>query len=97
MCELQRKAQGEVSLGIIRPSVVEDFIIEETEREFSEEYLIKMRQMDIFQSNKRKPLEKIPYKFSYKFRCEDPECRGHKQMIIDWELGRFYLRMRDQY
>jgi hypothetical protein len=97
MCELPKKGQREASLGIIKPSVVEDFIIEETEREFPEEYLIKMRQMDIFQSDKRKPLEKIPYKFSYKFRCEDPECAGHKQMTTDWELGRLYLRMRDQY
>ena len=97
MCELRRKTQKEVSLGIIRPSAVEDFIIEETEREFNEQYLIKMRQMDIFQPNKKKPLEKIPYKFSYKFKCEEPECKGHKQMITDWEIGALYLKMRDQY
>ena len=97
MCELQKKDQREVSLGIIKPSIIEDFVIEETEREFPEDYLIRMQQMDIFQTNKKKPLEKIPYKFSYKFRCEHPECKGHKQMNIDWELGALYLRMRDQY
>lgn len=97
MCELQKKNQREVSLGIIKPKVVEDLIIEKTEREFPEEYLIKMQQMDIFQKNKRKPLEKIPYKFSYKYRCEYPKCKSHKQMITDWELGALYLRMRDQY
>ncbi len=97
MCDLQRKNQREVSLCIIRPRIVEDFVIEESEREFSKEYLIRIRQMDIFQTNERKPLEKIPYKFSYKFRCEDPKCRGHEQKITDWELGALYLRMRDKY
>ena len=82
---------------LIRPRVVEDFIIEGTEREFSEEYLSNMQQMDIFRTNDRKPLERIPYKFSYKFECEDPECKGHKQMVTDWELGELYRKMRDQY
>ena len=97
MCELQKKSQKEVSLGIIRPSAVEDFIVEETEREFPKEYLDRLRQMDIFQSKERKPLEKIPYRFSYKFRCGEPGCGGHKQMITDWELGALYRRMRDRY
>ena len=96
MCELQRKSQREVSLGIIRPGVVEDFTIEKTEREFDKQYLDRMRQRDMFQADRR-PLEKILYKFSYKFKCEEPGCRGHKQMITDWEIGRLYLRMRDQY
>jgi len=97
MCELQSKSQSEVSLGIIKPSKVEEFIIEETEREFNEQYLIKMQQLDIFKSNKKKPLEKIPFKFSYRYKCNDPKCKGHKQMIADWELGVLYLKMRDQY
>ena len=97
MCDLQEKDQRQVSLGIIKPSAVENFVAEETEREFPEEYLMKLRQQDIFRTDNRKPLEKIPYRFSYKYRCEDSECKGHRQMITDWEIGALYLRMRDQY
>ncbi len=49
MCELQKKTQKEVSLSIIKPGSVEDLIvIEETEREFSREYIARMQQLDIF-------------------------------------------------
>ena len=97
MCELQERTQREVSLGIIKPSAVEDLVIEEVEREFPAEYLIRMQQRDMFQSDKRNSLEKIPYKFSYRFRCEYTKCKGHKQMITDWELGELYRKMRDKY
>ncbi len=97
MCELQKKTQKEVSLSIIKPGSVEDLIvIEETEREFSREYIARMQQLDIFLQKKR-PIEKIPYKFSYRYRCEEPGCKGHTQMITDWELGELYRKMRDKY
>ena len=30
---------------------------------------------------------KAPYKFQYRFDCDDPRCNGHKMMIADWEVG----------
>lgn len=45
----------------------------------------------------RKPLEKIPYKFSYKFKCGHAECHGHTNMIEDWEVGQLYRSMRDKH
>lgn len=97
MCELQRQNQKNISPGIIKPHFVEDLIIEETEREFSEDYILRLKQGELFESGKRKPVEKIPYRFSYEYICEDPECKGHKQMISDWELGMLYLRMRNKF
>jgi hypothetical protein len=42
-------------------------------------------------------LEKIPYKFSYKFTCEEPNCSGHKMMIEDWEVMQLYRNMIKEY
>lgn len=95
MCDLNKTKQKDVSLGIVKPEIVEDFIIEETEREWKPEWLSRMRQLNIF--TERKPLEKIPYKFSYKFKCLSPNCQGHKMMIEDWEVGELYRKMRDKY
>lgn len=34
----------------------------------------------------KKGLEKVPYRFSYRYRCAgEPGCHGHKQSIVDWE------------
>jgi hypothetical protein len=96
MCDLQnKKLCKKVSLGIIKPRVVEDFIIKETEREWKTEWLEKMRQLNFF--HERKPLEKIPYKFIYKFKCSHSNCNGHCMMIEDWEVGELYRKMRDKY
>ncbi len=96
MCDLESCPQTEVSVGIIRPKEVTDFIIEETEREWKAQWIAQMRQLNLFGPEK-KPLEKIPYKFSYKFICEHPKCKGHKKMIEDWELGELYRRMRNKF
>lgn len=95
MCDLKDKQQKEISLGIIKPRIIEDFIIEETERDWKPEWLAQMNQLNFF--HERKPLEKIPYKFSYKFKCMNPQCKGHKMMIEDWEIGELYRNMRDKY
>ncbi len=43
------------------------------------------------------PLEKIPYKFSYVFKCDDPECNiQHDLMIEDWEICELYRKMKHQ-
>lgn len=37
----------------------------------------------------KSPLEKILYKFSYEFECEEPACKTHDLMIEDWKFARF--------
>ena len=97
MCDLEQIGdQSQVSLGIIKPKLVKDFIVEPTVRDWKPEVLTRMRQMHLF-DKKRNPIEKIPYKFSYVFFCEDPACKGHTKMIEDWEVGALYRKMRDNY
>ena len=35
-------------------------------------------------------LEKIPYDFSYKFKCDEAGCTGHEMICTDWEMGQSY-------
>jgi hypothetical protein len=45
-----------------------------------------------------KPLLKIPYKFSYIYKCNDERCdRPHKQAILDWEIFMLYQHLKNQY
>jgi hypothetical protein len=42
------------------------------------------------------PLERIPYRFLYRYRCAgEPGCRGHEQTIIDWEIVQAFRRERE--
>lgn len=50
-----------------------------------------MRQFNLF-SGPPKQLEKLPYKFSYVFRCADTGEKPHSAMIEDWELGVLYRK-----
>jgi hypothetical protein len=95
--ETLREAQESenVSLGIVRPNVVQDFIAEPDDADWKPEWKNLFQQMNLF-GPAQKPLEKIPFKFSYKFLCDDARCNGHQMMIEDWEVGQLYLLMRDK-
>lgn len=91
--ELQEREN--VSLGIVRPKRVLDLVVEETEREWKSEWQTLFLQQRLF-GPQQKPLEKIPFRFSYRFACDDPRCKGnHEMMIEDWELGQLLLTLRD--
>jgi hypothetical protein len=97
MCGLASMPQTQRSLGIIRPKKVFEFVAEETRRDWKPEWQKLYEQLHLF-GDGPKPLLKIPYKFSYRFSCEEPACKGrHKMMIEDWELGRLFLLMVVKY
>ena len=87
------------SLGIFRPRVVEDFVVEEeSERDWKPSALAAIKQERLWETRRasREPVRKLPYKFRYKFRCDDDRCNGHTMMNEDWELGRLYWRHIDR-
>ncbi len=96
MCRLEHLDDEEKSLGIVRPLVVEDLMVEETDREWKPQWQKLFQQGRLF-GPEQKPLEKIPFKFSYRFRCEEDGCRGHTMMNADWEVGELYRKMRDKF
>ncbi len=42
------------------------------------------------------PFEIIPWRFRYKYRCLAPNCSGHCQTIIDWEVVTLYRKVHDR-
>jgi hypothetical protein len=83
-----------MSLGIVKPTKVIDVKIESADPEWKPEWQALFDQLTLF-GPVRKPLRKIPYKFSYVFECEDSH-KPHNAMIEDWELGTLWLNEVDR-
>jgi hypothetical protein len=79
------------SLGIVRPTEILDLKVEEVERDWKPQWQGVLDQFSLF-GGQPKSLEKLPYKFSYVFRCADTGDKPHTAMIEDWELGVLYRR-----
>ena len=97
MCWLQKQSQKDISLAIIKPKEVNDFIWERTTDKWSNKQINTLNRIGLFDKNRPALLEKIPYKFSYQFTCEEPNCNGHTMMIEDWEVMALYRKMREIY
>ncbi|HEY4870991.1 MAG TPA: hypothetical protein VIJ03_03750 [Candidatus Dormibacteraeota bacterium] len=92
MCEVQvRHALDGTSLAVIRPGEVLDLVTEPESDEWDRKQQSILDQMNIFVEPKSK-LEKIPYAFKLRYRCQPTDCPGHTQSIVDWEIGRAYQR-----
>jgi hypothetical protein len=94
MCELMTlQASERRSLGCIRPRDVDKLIIEDADAEWSGSKKGTIDQLALFDNVETK-LERIPFVFKYRYRCESPACKGHNQSIIDWELMELYRKVR---
>lgn len=86
------------SLGVIRPKRVTDVEITPDEPDWKPAFLEALRQQRLWddRSKTREPPRKVPWKFHYRFECDDSRCKGnHRMMIEDWELGALYWRCVD--
>lgn len=87
------------SLGIFRPKKVYDLIITPDSPDWPTKFLEALRQNRLFEYRKKtlEPPRKVPFKFQYKFECDDSRCKGNHQMMIeDWEVGALYWKLVDQ-
>lgn len=83
------------SLGIFQPKEIYDLKI--TKNDMSSRANPKGEvQLSLFDSPP-KPLEQIPYEFRYQFICDDPHCKGHSMIILDWEIYEAYRSWRHKY
>lgn len=101
MCGLQRQQKEDgTSLLMIRVTDVSELDIEEVEPDPQKGDMADdwARQASLFDSddraNQRTALEQIPYRFRYRYRCEDSDCNGHLQSIVDWEIAQLFRRVR---
>lgn len=90
------KSSG-ISLGIFKPKVIENFVMEADSDNWSASHTKVLNQLVLF-GDQPKKLYKVPYKFNYIYRCNDTRCtKSHKQAIFDWEIFMLYQNLRDQY
>jgi hypothetical protein len=80
-----------VSLGIVRPTEIIDLKVEPVERQWKPQWQAALKQFTLF-GEPPKQLQKLPFKFSYVFRCTDSADKVHTAMIEDWELGVLYRK-----
>ena len=88
--EAKDKSIG-TSLAVFKPSEIMDFKIELVKREWEQEKLDKLNQMNLFDSTTKassQVVKKLPYKFSYTFL--DDASKASTLMIEDWEIGQLY-------
>ncbi len=97
MCEVRRREQRDgTSLAVFRPADVEEFIIEPASDEWDPAKQAVIDQPSLLFPNKSK-LEKIPFRFKYRYRCADRRCPTHSQSIIDWEMAAAARNFRKSY
>ena len=84
-----------ISLGIFKPREIKLSIGEEKE-DWSARHQQVLRQGRLLDRQPKK-LEKIPFKFSYDFSCNDKRCsKVHSLKIIDWELSELYRKLKEE-
>ena len=101
MCAV-RRAQREkgTSLQMFRVQEVSDLVIEEVERDpekgrMAEAWAAQGSLLDAGElKQQREALEQIPFRFQYRYRCSDSDCRGHLQSIVDWEIVQLFRNVR---
>ncbi|NQT14556.1 MAG: hypothetical protein HQ582_17500 [Planctomycetes bacterium] len=93
-----RQAQDQTSLGIFRPKKVHDLVISPDDPEWKAKFReeLKQRRMWEYRERTKELPRKIPFKFHYRFECDDKRCNGkHRMMIEDWEVGALFWRSVD--
>lgn len=85
-----------ISLAIIKPKKLIDFVVEQDKSTWSKKHQQILNQYTLF-GPQPKRLEKIPYKFSYIFQCNENRCKGHKLQILDWEIFQLFRNLRQKY
>jgi hypothetical protein len=89
------KSTEQKSLATFRPREIVEFFIEDDKRTWKEQWIANYEQYDLFEIDEkgegvlRKIVDKVPYKYSYRFFCEG-ETKPRTLMIEDWEIGALY-------
>lgn len=86
------------SLAVFKPAQILGFYTEPVERDWDKNKLLKLKQLNLFESTKEGKFEvvqKLPYKF--KFHFKDNQGASSHLMIEDWETGQLYWKLLAKY
>lgn len=99
LCALQRQRDeyDEPTLGIFKPAMIERLEIEADAPDWTAGEKATLQQRSLFDTEPKEVLEKIPFKFRYKFRCADSACNSHTLLCTDWEMGELYRKVRQSH
>src|SRR4030042_4004516 len=99
LCSLksERDTNKYPTLGFFKPRVITGLKIESTIDQWNDDELTSLRQYPMFDNIPQHQLEKLPYKFSYQFKCNEKNCTGHEIECTDWEVGASFLSWRRKY
>ena len=87
------------SLGVFKPKKVHDLVISPDDSDWKPAFKAALQQARLWEERTvslKEPPRKVPFKFQYRFECDDERCNGHKMMIEDWEIGALFWRLVDQ-
>ena len=90
---LESKKRSEVSLGVIKPKIIDMIWVDVKEHKKIDNAI---KQMTLDNKSALK-IEKMDKRFRYVFKCSDSCQTTHKIMCEDWELGELYRKMRKKY
>jgi hypothetical protein len=93
--ELERKKQEDhTSLGLIKPKEFEFYIRKEINEIKVEKTKTIQRNLDGAKLISPDKIEKV---FAYKFKCNNPECKGHDMICEDWEVIEAFRSWKKKY
>jgi hypothetical protein len=94
----ERQKFDKTSLGIFKPKNISDLVIQPDSSTWNPKFIAELKQQRIFENRtiSREPPRKVPFKFIYKFHCDDENCNGHGMSIIDWEVGALFWKRVDK-
>lgn len=92
MCALSKIDQHVQSLGLIKPMKIDKIYADECDPDWSPQHQALLSQLNLF-GERHRPLEKVPFVFRIRYKCQDVGCRGHDQSIIDWEIYALYRKL----
>lgn len=94
-----KKKSDRTSLGVFRPKEIADLVIyKEKERDWKASFRQEINQIRFWEERtvSKEPPRKVPFKFRYRFWCDDVRCKGHRMQIEDWEVGALFWKMVDK-
>jgi hypothetical protein len=98
LCYLQRTLpETGNTIGIFKPRIIQKLVVQRDTLDWTPAEREKLFQPTVHDHLPFAPLEKIPYKFSYKFECQEQGCKGHELLCVDWELGESWRQWKRKY
>jgi hypothetical protein len=94
----EQQEKDRTSLGVFRPKKIHDLTITPDDPEWDVSFKEALMQARLWETRtiSKEPPRKVPFKFHYRFECDDHRCKGnHRMMIEDWELGALFWKLAD--